>query len=188
MPDVKVQESTSLSGERIRYSPGGSGNGGNNNPSSCSDEWICPKIPKPNEVISDDYYWKILEKSSEFDDDDIWDSENWIEPELSSQSNLRRLLFEVLATTPTGKLDIQNTKKFDFTTGPIPGFKYRDRNGRDVIVKVFELTTISDPTRYITLKMPMPYFPSQNTIAYLDKITGKCVYFHENGSLWSADR
>lgn len=63
-----------------------------------------------------------------------------------------------------------------------------DRSVRDVIVKVFELTTMSDPTRYITLKMPMPYFPSQNTLAYLDKITGECIYFHENGSLWSADR
>ena len=35
--------------------------------------------------------------------------------------------------------------------------------------------------------MPMPYFPSQNTIAYLDRITGECLYFHENGNLWSAD-
>ena len=36
--------------------------------------------------------------------------------------------------------------------------------------------------------MPMPYFPSQNTLAYLDKITSECIYFHENGSLWSANR
>ena len=63
-----------------------------------------------------------------------------------------------------------------------------DRSVLDVIIKVFELTTISDPTRYLALKIPMPHFPSQNTIAYLDKIIGKCVYFHENGKLWSADR
>lgn len=67
-------------------------------------------------------------------------------------------------------------------------FAITDQSVRDVIIKVFELTTISDPNRFITLKMPMPYFPSQNTIAYLDRITGECVYFHENGNLWSADR
>jgi len=203
MPDGKVQESTSLPGEQIRYSPSGS-SGGNNNPSSSSDEWICPKIPEPNEAISDDYFWNILEKSSEFDnndsDDDIWDSEDWIQPELSSKSNLRRRLLQAPEPTPTAKLDQQNQKKFDFTTGPIPKFKYKDRDGReismankplkkiayshatdlnmynlanriecpiqldpnkfqrtncwamtdrsvrDVIVKVFELTTMSDPT------------------------------------------
>ena len=40
----------------------------------------------------------------------------------------------------------------------------------------------------VKFEIPMFYFPSQNTIAYLDKITGECVYFHENGSLWSANR
>jgi hypothetical protein len=135
MPDGKVQESTSLSGEQIRYSPGES-SGGNNNPSSFSDEWICPKIPEPNEAISNDYFWNILEKSSEFDnndsDDDIWDSENWIQPELSSKSNLRRRLLQAPGPTPTTKLDRQNQKKFDFTTGPIPKFKYKDRDGREI--------------------------------------------------------
>ena len=36
--------------------------------------------------------------------------------------------------------------------------------------------------------MPMPFYKNQNTIAYLDKITGECIYFHENGDLWSANR
>jgi len=53
------------------------------------------------------------------------------------------------------------------------------------IGEIFELTTISDPN-YVTLKMPMPYAP-QNTIAYLDIGTGACVYFHEDGKLWSAN-
>lgn len=30
-------------------------------------------------------------------------------------------------------------------------------------------------------------YPSQNTIAYLDTITGQCLYFHENSNLWAAD-
>jgi len=35
----------------------------------------------------------------------------------------------------------------------------------------------------------MPYSSKENTIAYLDKVTGACVYFHEkSGKLWSADR
>lgn len=62
-----------------------------------------------------------------------------------------------------------------------------DFSVKDVIIKVFELTTISDPN-YVTLKMPMPYSPSQDRIAYLNTATGVCVYFHENGSLWSADQ
>ena len=61
-----------------------------------------------------------------------------------------------------------------------------DRSVKDVIIKVFELTTMSDPRRYVTLSMPMPFFPTQKTLGYLDKQTGECIFFHENGSLWSA--
>ena len=65
-------------------------------------------------------------------------------------------------------------------------FAITDKSIQDIIKKVSELTQSSDPRRYITLKMPMPPFPSQDTMAYLDKETGDCIYCHENGNLWSA--
>lgn len=65
-------------------------------------------------------------------------------------------------------------------------FAITDKSIQDVIKKVSELTQSSDPRRYITLKMPMPFFTSEDTIAYLDKTTGDCIYCHENGDLWSA--
>jgi hypothetical protein len=179
------------------------------------------------------------------DDDDMWDIDDCSDQSLKPEERPpRRRLLAVPQTppTPTGNLDIENKKKFDFTTFPMPGLKYQDRDGRDlrmtnqelkkitychktelgisnlldriecpvqpdpnkfqrkdcwavtnksrldVIVKVFELTTEYNPERYVTLEMPMPSYPSQNTFAYIDISTGECVFFHKNGKLWSAKR
>ena len=68
-------------------------------------------------------------------------------------------------------------------------FAITDRSVRDTMIKILEISTTSDPSRYITLLMPMPFFDSQKALGYLDTATGTCVFFHaDSRKIWSATR
>ena len=42
---------------------------------------------------------------------------------------------------------------------------------------------------YITRKIPMPSYPSQDALVYIDTSTRGCVFFHvDNGKLWSVGK
>ena len=61
-----------------------------------------------------------------------------------------------------------------------------DASKKEALIRVLELTTSADPN-YITRKMPMKSYPSQDALVYIDTITRGCVYFHADGHhLWSA--
>lgn len=63
-----------------------------------------------------------------------------------------------------------------------------DRAKKEALVKILDLTTTVDPN-YITRKMPMPSYPPQDSLAYIDTLTRNVVFFHaDGGKLWSAAR
>ena len=56
------------------------------------------------------------------------------------------------------------------------------------LLRVLELSTSADPN-YFTRKLPMPSYPLQDALAYVDNRTGACAYFHYNsGNFWSAQQ
>lgn len=59
---------------------------------------------------------------------------------------------------------------------------------KEALIRILELTTSIDPN-YVTRKIPMPSYPSQDALAYIDLSTRGCVFFHaDNGKIWSAAR
>jgi len=59
---------------------------------------------------------------------------------------------------------------------------------KDALIRILELTT-SASLSYLTRKIPMPSYPSQDALVYLDTSTRGCVFFHaDNGKLWSAGK
>ena len=63
-----------------------------------------------------------------------------------------------------------------------------DSGKREALIRIFELTTLIDPN-VVTRRFPMPSYPSQDAIAYIDKETYACLFFHANDyTLWSAKK
>ena len=61
-----------------------------------------------------------------------------------------------------------------------------DESKKEAIERILKLTTSDDPN-LITLKFPMPSYPAQEALAYIDQNTRKCLFFHaDSGKLWSA--
>lgn len=61
-----------------------------------------------------------------------------------------------------------------------------DSSKREALIKILEFTTSPD-SNYVTRKFPMPSFPSQDAIGYLEVNSNRCVMFHaDSGKLWSA--
>ena len=63
-----------------------------------------------------------------------------------------------------------------------------DRAKKEALIRILELTTSASPS-YLTRKIPMPSYPSQDALIYIDTSTRGCVFFHaDNGKLWSAKK
>ena len=59
---------------------------------------------------------------------------------------------------------------------------------KEALVRKLELTTSANPD-FITRRFPMPSYPSQDALAYIDTNTNACLFFHaDNGKLWSAKK
>lgn len=61
---------------------------------------------------------------------------------------------------------------------------------KDALIRILELTTTASPS-YLTRKIPMPSYPSQDALVYIDIDTSTrgCLFFHaDNGKLWSAGK
>ena len=59
---------------------------------------------------------------------------------------------------------------------------------KEALVRMLELTTSANPD-FITRRLPMPSYPSQYALAYIDTNTNACLFFHaDNGKLWSAKK
>ena len=53
----------------------------------------------------------------------------------------------------------------------------------EALIRMLELTTSSNPD-FITSKFPIPSYPSQDALAYIDTNTNACLFFHaDNGKL-----
>ena len=50
------------------------------------------------------------------------------------------------------------------------------------------MTTTTTPNpAIVTRKFPMPFFPSQDAIGFINQNTGDCILFHaDSGKLWTA--
>lgn len=145
--NVQAQKSDSLPGEKIKYSPGGSPSGNDNDPSTDLNEWMSPKIPDAEKTISNEFFWTMVEKNTEsnqdssdeeeddFYDCDAWDKDEWLDKDLDKKP--RRRLMSVSggpSPTPTAQLDKALKKKFDLTTIQIPRLEYNDRDGRRLVL------------------------------------------------------
>ncbi len=63
-----------------------------------------------------------------------------------------------------------------------------DMAKKEALVTILDLTTTVNPD-YITRKIPMPSFPSQDALAYIDTETLGGVFFHaDSHKLWSAKK
>lgn len=63
-----------------------------------------------------------------------------------------------------------------------------DSGKKEALIEILELTTSADPD-FITHKFPMPSYPSQDVLAYIDIKTSACLFFHvDTGKLWSAKK
>jgi hypothetical protein len=63
-----------------------------------------------------------------------------------------------------------------------------DSGKRQALIRILELTTAANP-EFITRKFPMPSYPSQDALAYIDTTTNACLFFHaDNGKLWRAKK
>ena len=59
---------------------------------------------------------------------------------------------------------------------------------KEALVRMLELTTSANPD-FITRRLPMLSYPSQDALAYIDTNTNACLFFHaDNGKLWSAKK
>ena len=63
-----------------------------------------------------------------------------------------------------------------------------DSGKKEALIRMLELTTSANPD-FITRRFPMPSYPSQDALAYIDTNTNACLFFHaDNGKLWSAKK
>lgn len=63
-----------------------------------------------------------------------------------------------------------------------------DVGKKEALIRMLELTTSAN-SDFITRKIPMPSYPSQEALAYIDTNTNACLFFHaDNGKLWSAKK
>lgn len=63
-----------------------------------------------------------------------------------------------------------------------------DASKNEALKRILELTT-STSSDFETRRFPMPYFPSEDALAYIDTDTKACVFFHANNNkLWSAKK
>ena len=63
-----------------------------------------------------------------------------------------------------------------------------DSAKKEALIRILELTISANPS-YLTRKIPMPSYPSQDTLIYIDISTGGSVFFHaDTGKLWSAGK
>jgi hypothetical protein len=59
---------------------------------------------------------------------------------------------------------------------------------KEALIRMLELTTSTNPD-FITRRFPMPSYPLQDALAYIDTTTNACLFFHaDNGKLWSAKK
>ena len=59
---------------------------------------------------------------------------------------------------------------------------------KKALIRILELTTSAN-SEFITRRFPMPSYPSQDALAYIDTTTNACLFFHaDNGKLWSAKK
>ena len=93
-----------------------------------------------------------------------------------------------------GKLDLNANQVIECPIQP-DMTKYQRKSCRSitdeakvqVLKRVMEMTTSTD-SNFISSKIQMPYFPSQNALVYMDLDTKSCVLFHENGELWTVKK
>ena len=63
-----------------------------------------------------------------------------------------------------------------------------DSGKKEALVRMLELTTSAN-SDFITRRLPMPSYPSQDALAYIDTNTNACLFFHaDTGKLWSAKK
>lgn len=63
-----------------------------------------------------------------------------------------------------------------------------DSGKKEALVRILELTTSTNPD-FLTRRFPMPSYPSQDALGYIDTNTNACLFFHaDNGKLWSAKK
>ena len=59
---------------------------------------------------------------------------------------------------------------------------------KEALIRMLGLTTSVNPS-FITRKFTMPSYPSEYALAYIDKTTNACLFYHaDNGKLWSAKK
>ena len=59
---------------------------------------------------------------------------------------------------------------------------------KEALVRILELSTSANPD-FITRRLPMPSYPSQYALAFIDTNTNAYLFFHaDNGKLWSAKK
>lgn len=59
---------------------------------------------------------------------------------------------------------------------------------KEALIRILELTTAASPN-YQKRKIPMPSYPSQEALVFIDISTCECAFFHsDNGKLWSAGK
>jgi hypothetical protein len=131
-PQPKVSESLvpEASAQRIRFrassgDPSGSGNDDfdDNIGTKKWEDWACPE---PEQIISNPEFWSNVADDPDIctDEDDCEDEDEEIEIERFPR---RRLLG--VSPTPTGKLDEENLKNFDFTNKKLQPMVFPSREG-----------------------------------------------------------
>jgi hypothetical protein len=132
-PKPKVFEAPApvpgASAERIRFrkssgNPSGSGNDGFDD-NIGTKKWENLACPKPENIISNPEFWSNVGD----DDPDIRTDEDDCEDEDEEIEKFPRRKLLAISPTPTGKLDQQNLKNFDFTNKKLQPMVFPSREG-----------------------------------------------------------